>query len=138
MEQLTVQNELRARSKSALIRGIVAMALEYAMLVLLYPVEFLYVTRRLMEIPYRILLGYSIAVFAMCLALNIASLILGYRAWRMAKSIGLDARFAGLRRPPASVVAHVLGLIAFIGGLIILIVLLIGCCVLGYVFYLVY
>ena len=137
MEQLTVQNELRARSKSALIRGIVAMALDYAMLIPLNLVRIVIYPNTEWFSPESII-TILLGVFVLCFGLEIVSLILGYRAWRMAKSIGLDARFADLRRPPASIVAHVLGLIAFIGGLIILIVLLIGCCVLGYFFYLVF
>ena len=121
MEQITNEEiDLKARAKSALIRGIVAAALIQVLATLLN------IARTIIDYTSSYKSTPAIGVVALLLGsgLIIASMILGYGASQAAKSVWFDAAAAGVRRPPASVVARVLGLISFIGGIVVSVALL--------------
>ncbi len=129
MEQsiLSDAQTLRARSKSALIRGILSAAIPSAAVVVseivFFAMFFPYVFSGKVEDSPQGVFVFVAILLAMLLVAGIVMLVLGYQAWQRAKSVALDARAAAIRRPPMSIVAHILGLQSFVTGIILVVIM---------------
>ena len=129
MEQNNMQLELRAQSKKALLFGILADAIPTVLILIGY-FGFLFglfgnlaMNDWELESPAPVFSSMLIFFGGMLIA-GVVMLVLGWMAWRRAREVGLQARESGVRRPPVSVVAHVLGLVSFICGIIVTVIML--------------
>lgn len=129
MEQqslITVREDLLARSKKAMIIGILSAAIPPAVILLGY------ILFAVLIFTLGIGSGYlndsgtvPIVLFASAgellqafLVAGILMTVLGRIAWKQARSVRKDAIDAGIRRPAASIVAHAFGIGSFVSGLI--------------------
>lgn len=122
MEQsLVLADDLQKRSKSALTLGILSAAIPGAAVVTAYFGMLLGMIGSIPQMesngmPWPLLWGLGGMALAL-LAAGIVMIVLGRKAWHRARRVGLDARAYGVRRPPMSVVAHVLGIGGFASGI---------------------
>ena len=126
MEQFlpTTNEDLRARSKSALILGILSIAASAAVFWIAYILIAIGMFPMLMDWegdPTALFFGKIAPRFMIALALmGLSASVFGWIAWRKARAVGLEARAREVRRPPMCVIAHILGLSSLIQGLIII------------------
>lgn len=133
MEQqslITVQEDLAARSKKALIRGILAAAIPMGIIFIGY---FIFVILTLAigigagmfessdKMPLFFFIMFLGFFFVVILA-GVVMMTLAKSAWNQVRAIRRDAINAGVRRPATSIVAHVFGISGFASGLTIVIV----------------
>ena len=115
-------DELRTRSKSELIWGILSVVLPFAAYVIVYVFTVLAVFPSIMKgggNPTDFFFGQIVSGLMIgFLLMGILMAVFGWIAWRKAKAVALEARAYGARRPPTSIVAHILGLSSFVGGLV--------------------
>lgn len=132
MEQssLTViQDDLAARSKKALIRGILSVVIPVAVIIFSY-IIFMILTFGLgigaglfdsnqtaIVLVASLFTGY----FFFLIISGIIMMVLGKGTWNRVKAIRQDAINAGVRRPATSFVAHVFGIYSFFSGLFLII-----------------
>lgn len=132
MEQVTVQEPtLRERSKKALILAILAEAIPTAVAILTYFTYLIGFFGVLIANDFELDSPVPIIVMVLVMLIGfvgagVVMIVLGAKAWRKARAIGLDARESGVRRPPVSVVAHVIGLAVLVEG-IAFVVIMLGC-----------
>ncbi|MBR0082064.1 MAG: hypothetical protein IJP98_04940 [Clostridia bacterium] len=137
MEQNNMQLELQARSKKALLFGILADAIPTVLILIGY-FGFLFglfgnliANDWELETPAPVFSAMLIFFVGMLIA-GVVMLVLGWMAWRRAREVGLEARAAGVRRPPVSVVAHVLGLASFICGIVLTVIMAALACIFAF------
>lgn len=133
MEQVTVQElTLRERSKKALILAILAEAIPAAVVLLIYFGYLIGFFGVLISNDFELESAVPIVVLGFCMLVGfvgagVVMIVLGATAWRKARAVGLEARETGVRRPPMSVVAHVIGIVALFEGIAFVLIML--CCV---------
>ena len=124
MEQSLMEQDLRARSKKAMILGILANVIPAVLIFLIYigwMVGFFgYIGANYSNIngPESVFPLFG-GLFLALAAAGVAMLVLGIVAWVKAKGIWTQAKEASLRKPGMSIAAFVLGLEAFVSGLIV-------------------
>ena len=116
-----VLEDLRTRAKSALTLGILSKVVPAGMS--LFALIYMFVLQiQRSKIPFPQESAFGMADFLVITLLEgLTALMFGCLTWRRARAIGLKARAYGVRRPPASIAAHILGLRSFIGGIYILV-----------------
>ena len=123
MEQssLTViQDDLSARSKKALTRGILSWVIPYG-IIFLNIFLFVILTVALGIGAHMFDSDRTAIILMMMLVAGVVMMILGKGAWNRVRAIRQDAIRAGVRRPATSFVAQVFGISSFFTGIFLVV-----------------
>ncbi|MBR0425799.1 MAG: hypothetical protein IJK01_06735 [Clostridia bacterium] len=122
-----IQEDLRAKSKSTLVLGILSQVIPTVLFVLFYIAamvgQFAAVRHRATELEQ--LMPMLLLLMGGFLIAGIVMTVLGGIAWNKARAIWREAKANALRKPPMSIPGFILGLSSFVSGLIVSIIFLI-------------